>query len=84
VINGHGVETGEPLHVISAVHKAAKVRVVFGLQPMAQPAWLRRYMKILGKPTTDEWVLSKNEARQWVCWGFGEMGVRPSHYVIQS
>jgi hypothetical protein len=32
--------------------------------------------------TSDSYFYSKNEPGQWVCWDFGEMRVRPTHYTI--
>jgi hypothetical protein len=34
--------------------------------------------------TTSSDFLSDNTPDQWICWDFGEMRVRPTHYTIQS
>jgi hypothetical protein len=34
--------------------------------------------------TSDSSFCSKNEPGQWVCWDFGKMRVRPTHYTIRS
>jgi hypothetical protein len=34
--------------------------------------------------TSDSNFCSKNEPGQWVCWDFGEMRVRPTHYTIKT
>jgi hypothetical protein len=39
-------------------------------------------LKNVADLTSDSHFDSKNEPGQWVCWDFGEMRVRPTHYTI--
>jgi hypothetical protein len=34
--------------------------------------------------TSDSYFLSEEEPRQWICWDFQDMRVRPTHYTIYS
>jgi hypothetical protein len=34
--------------------------------------------------TSDSSFMSKNEPGQWICWDFGEMRIRPTHYTIRT
>jgi hypothetical protein len=34
--------------------------------------------------TYDWGFCSKDEPGQWICWDFGEMGIRPTHYTMKS
>jgi predicted nucleic acid-binding Zn-ribbon protein len=39
-------------------------------------------LKNVADLTSNHFFNSKNEPGQWVCWDFGEMRVRPTHYTI--
>jgi hypothetical protein len=41
-------------------------------------------LKNVADLTSDSSFESKNAAGQWVCWDFGEMRVRPTHYTITT
>jgi hypothetical protein len=41
-------------------------------------------LKNVADLTSDAKFCSKNEPGQWVCWDFGEMRVRPTHYTIKG
>jgi hypothetical protein len=41
-------------------------------------------LKNVADLTSDWYFYSKDEPGQWVCWDFGEMRVRPTHYTIPA
>jgi hypothetical protein len=50
---------------------------VRGDEPLHSP-------KNVADPTNQTWFCSENAPRQWLCWDFGEMRVRPTHYTITA
>jgi hypothetical protein len=38
----------------------------------------------VGDLTSDRWFMSDNEPDQWVCWDFGRMRIRPTHYAVKA
>jgi hypothetical protein len=53
-----------------------------GIVTITSKSVLAGPLKNVADLTSDSDFWSKNQPGQWVCWHFGELGVRPTHYTI--